>query len=382
MKKFTFLFFAIITLAGMLAISGCKKKATYKVTFDANGGTGEMSEQIFTEGEARALISNTFSYRGYTFDCWNTVPDGSGTSYDDQQSITVSSDMILYAQWKKIITFVTVTFDANGGSGEMASQRYVVGTAQALKPNEFTKENCHFAQWSTSADGRGTVYYDTQEITVSSNITLYAQWRVTTGEANGHIWVDLGLSSGTLWAAYNVGATSPEDYGTYFAWGETTPKEIYDWSTYLYCDGGYDKLTKYCTEARFGLDGFTDNLTSLEPTDDAATANWGEGWRMPTNNEMRKLCTQCEHKWTTVNGVSGMEFKGRNGNSIFIPAAGIRNESVLELAGSDGLYWSKQLDTFSPSSWYFFVYSDNCSVEEGTYRYAGLPVRAVYSPHK
>lgn len=176
MKRTLFFMVAIFSLAGMIAISGCKKKETYTVTFDANGGIGEMAEQIFTEVEPHALAGYLFSYQGHTFKCWNTMKNGTGTSYDDRQRITVTSDMTLYAQWKKIVTFVTVTFDANGGTGEMQPQRYIVGSPQALRPNTFTNPNTPFVNWNTAADGSGTRYGNMQEITVSGNITLYAQW--------------------------------------------------------------------------------------------------------------------------------------------------------------------------------------------------------------
>ena len=99
MNKFYLMIFAVITLAGMIAISGCNKKETYIVTFNANGGTGTMTAQIFTEGEAQALTRNAFTYDAYTFTGWNTVQGGSGASYTDGQTITATADMTLYAQW-------------------------------------------------------------------------------------------------------------------------------------------------------------------------------------------------------------------------------------------------------------------------------------------
>ena len=97
--------------------------------------------------------------------------------------------------------------------------------------------------------------------------------------AETHEWVDLGLPSGTLWATCNVGANSPEEYGDYFAWGETTTKSSYSWSTYKYCKGSSSTMTKYCTSSYYGT---VDNKTELEPSDDAATANWGSEWQMPS----------------------------------------------------------------------------------------------------
>ena len=105
------------------------------------------------------------------------------------------------------------------------------------------------------------------------------------GTYKGHDYVDLGLRSGTLWATCNVGADIPEAYGDHFAWGETQPKAAYNDSNYIYSQGGYNQFTKYCTKPEFGFNGFTDNLKTLQPSDDAATVNWGEGWRTPTIDE-------------------------------------------------------------------------------------------------
>ena len=288
MKKFYLMIFAVVTLAGMLAISGCKKKETYTVTFNANGGTGTMATQTFTEGEAQALTRNAFTYDGYTFTGWNTVQGGSGASYTDGQTITATADMTLYAQW-----------------------------------------------------------------TLNNPL-------------NGHEWVDLGLPSGTRWATCNVGASAPSAYGDYYAWGETTPKETYNWDTYRYYDGS--NLTKYTG---------SDNLTTLEASDDAATANWGSGWRMPTQTEMQELIDNCTVTWTTQNGVNGRLFTGSNGNSIFLPAAGYRNGSELIGAGPGGFSWSSSLySDYTDDPWGLYFYSGNYGMND-YYRLYGFTVRAV-----
>ena len=165
-------------------------------------------------------------------------------------------------------------------------------------------------------------------------------------------WVDLGLPSGLLWATRNVGADSPEDYGDYFAWGETSPKSVYSWSNYRYCNGAYNQLTKYCSNSSFGYNGFTDNLTILQPGDDAATANYGG--RTPTYEEWQELLNNTTSQWTTQNGVNGRLFTGSNGNSLFLPAAGFRWHSSLSNDGSYSYYWSSSLDTDGPYyAWYF-----------------------------
>ncbi len=159
---------------------------------------------------------------------------------------------------------------------------------------------------------------------------------------HGHEYVDLGLPSGTLWATCNVGASSPEDYGDYFAWGETEPKDNYDWSTYKWCDGSESTLTKYCNISSFGM---VDNKTDLLPEDDAAYVNWGPEWRMPTEEQQDELHRRCNWTWTMQNGVDGRLVTGPNGNSIFLPAAGSYWDSTFHEVGS-GIYWSRTLNTF------------------------------------
>ena len=161
-------------------------------------------------------------------------------------------------------------------------------------------------------------------------------------------YVDLGLS--VKWATCNVGASSPEETGCYFAWGETTPKTTYTWRTYKWCYGSYKTLTKYCTESDFGT---IDNKTVLDLLDDAAV-NMGFLWRMPTKAEQDELREKCTWKWSTLNGVEGYYVKGPNGNAIFLPAAGYREGSDLYDAGSRGFYWSSSLCTTGYSN---FAYS-------------------------
>ena len=194
-----------------------------------------------------------------------------------------------------------------------------------------------------------------------------------------HAYVDLDLPSGTLWATCNLGANAPEECGDYFAWGETEPKEVYDWSTYKY--GGMVNdlfaMNKYCTNSFCGLNGFVDNLTVLETADDAATANWGADWRMPTKEEWKELFLMTTCVWTTQNGVDGRLLTGTNGNSIFLPATGFRIDDELIGPGL-GIYWSSSLHTdFNERGWSFHFEGENCHVC-GTYeRNRGQVIRAV-----
>ena len=190
-------------------------------------------------------------------------------------------------------------------------------------------------------------------------------------------WVDLGLPSGLLWASCNVGETRPEDYGDYYAWGETAVKDVYDWQTYIHCNGAPSRLTKYCNQAALGFDEYTDDLTILQTVDDAASVNIGGGARIPSSSEWRELMAGTISVWTTVNNVYGRKIIGDNGNAIFLPAAGGYWGSALCGDGKYGYYWADGIDLDNPRyAWYFcFDYSltDNGSIG----RDHGFPVRAV-----
>ena len=197
-----------------------------------------------------------------------------------------------------------------------------------------------------------------------------------------HEWVDLGLPSGTLWATCNVGAKSPEEYGDYFAWGETEPKSEYNWSTYKYCMGEYNTMTKYCHQIDYGYNGFTDNLTELEPADDAATANWGIGWQMPSLAQLQELVNKdyTKTEWMTLDGVNGKKITSNvNGKSIFLPAAGMRYDTKLDYTGSFGDYWSRSLTTYDSSYANGMTFNSSSIIywEDHLSRYRGKCVRPV-----
>ena len=189
-------------------------------------------------------------------------------------------------------------------------------------------------------------------------------------ESEEHEYVDLGLPSGTLWATCNIGANSPEEYGDYLAWGETTTKSDYNWSTYFDTDNG-SSFKKYNSNG---------GLTELQPTDDAATANWGSDWQMPSLAQIQELCSSnTTTEWTQVNGVNGRKITSKsNGNSIFLPAAGYRIATGLDGAGSYGYYWSRLLSASYPSnagSLYFGSGSINWSNYNRSYGRSVRPVR-------
>ena len=189
---------------------------------------------------------------------------------------------------------------------------------------------------------------------------------------NGHEYVDLGLS--VKWATCNVGANSPEEYGGYYAWGETEEKEDYDWSTYKWCKGSSYTMTKYCRDRYYGT---VDNKTVLDPEDDVAHVKWGGSWRMPTIAELDELRDSCTWTWTTQNGVNGYTVTGANGNSIFLPAAGYRYGSYLYYSGGyQSIYWSSSLHESLSDDAYNLNFSGNYDWNYCN-RYYGLSVRPV-----
>lgn len=197
-----------------------------------------------------------------------------------------------------------------------------------------------------------------------------------------HEYVDLGLTSGTLWATTNVGAVSPENYGSFFAWGETQTKEVYSGFNYKFGKGDeyeVDSLFKYNTLLKYGN---VDSLMNLLPEDDIATIEWGKDWRTPTISEWAELYEQCSWIWSEFNGMCGYKVVGKNNNWIFLPIGGNRNQDYIE-SEMYGCYWSATICNEAPrfahymlfySKYVFDFYYDN--------RYLGMPIRPVISKIK
>ncbi len=179
-------------------------------------------------------------------------------------------------------------------------------------------------------------------------------------EINGQEYVDLGLPSGLKWATCNIGASSPEEYGNYYAWGEVVPKD------------------EYTSENSVTYGEFFRDISGNARLD-AARANWGGTWRMPTATEIDELVNNCTWTWTAINSINGYKVTGPNGNSIFFPAAGYRGESSLYSAGSRGYYWSST--SFEDDSRYrlsYLLYFNSSShSRDYSIRYDGRSVRPV-----
>ena len=204
------------------------KIQTFTVVFDKNGGTGTMANQIFTYNQAQTLTANTFTRTGYTFNGWNTKFDGSGNSYTDKQSITLTAaGLTLYAQWKA--NTYTVAFNANGGTGTMSNQSFTYGQSQSLTANAFTRTNYAFKNWNTKADGSGTAYTDKQSVsnlttTNGETVTLYAQWTkvyTVTFYSNGSVYetlTDLESGATVVFPTTDITSCDTENYPHFIGW--------------------------------------------------------------------------------------------------------------------------------------------------------------------
>ncbi len=191
--------------------------------------------------------------------------------------------------------------------------------------------------------------------------------------------VDMGTvvyGKNIKWASFNIGASSPEEYGLHYAWGETEPKSNYSWSTYKWCNGSYNTLTKYNTNSSYGN---VDNKTVLDAADDVASVKLGGKWRIPTDAEWTELREQCAWTWTTNyngTGVKGRIVTAPNGKSIFLPAAGGRGGTGLFGAGFEGYYWSSSYTDSPYDAWSVYFASGVVGRDFG-YRCGGISVRPV-----
>ena len=248
-----------------------------------------------------------------------------------------------------------------------------------------TKVTFPFDDYYISADGEiipllGTGWDSLYGFTSVPENKILMKRRTDIGtNANGKDYIDFGLTSGTLWATMNVGATSETDYGSYFQWGDTVDKRdaVCNWSTYKYCNGSNRTLTKYCTRSSYGT---VDNKLTLDLEDDAARANMKGDWRMPSAALMEELVFETNNMSATINGVKGWKFTSKTDESkyIFIPASGYRPGSSFLGRNYYIRLWCSSLDTLSnEGAGQLGFDSDSIDVTTGGSRSDGEVVRGV-----
>ena len=187
---------------------------SYSLSFEPNGGSGSMGSMTVTEGQSTRLPNNSFTREGYYFTGWNTRADGSGTSYSNGATVTPGGDLELYAQWKA--ESYTLSFEPNGGSGEMAAETVTYGVATRLPENAFTREKYSFTGWNTKADGSGKSYGDRETVSFTEDTVLYAQWELVPSYVvlipdGDDIAIDPVTRIGTAQIGIEAGSVIPED---------------------------------------------------------------------------------------------------------------------------------------------------------------------------
>lgn len=344
-----------------------KFEKTFMVSVQS-AGNGSVAIKDIQDKTLELLIGSEITVTAtpdanYYFLGWFVGDAEFPVSTDVVYTFTVNEGVALVAKFNKW-PLVSISSGGNGtvsfeNSSELSqyvqpgSELTVVATPDA---------DCDFLGWFVGNSEEPVSTDATYTFTVEENVTLIAKFKTYLGEA-----IDLGLS--VKWAAYNVGANSPEDYGGYYAWGETEEKSNYSWSKYKWCNGSSSTMTKYC--------GTVDNKTVLDPEDDVAHVKWGGNWRMPTIEEQRELLNKCSWEWTSLNGVYGYRVTGPNGNSIFLPAAGYRSGTVVLGRGDSGSYWSGSLySDYGNDACYLYFDDDNYG-RSGNNRYRGQSVRPV-----
>ena len=429
MKK-TLKRFALLSVAMLLAFAGCEDDFGPEHTKPADGGAlATVSTNNVTDITATSAVcggnvtsdgGNAVTARGI---CWSTsqkpttednatysgtgigsftanitgleagttyyvrayAVNSQGTAYGTQKTFTTTttgggSSEELPTVTTSSVTSITANSAICGGnvSSDGGSTVTARGVCWSTSQNPTTNDNTTYngsdtGSFTSNISGlmAGTIYY-VRAYAVNSQGTAYGTQKTftttttsggggggaTTGTINGHEWVDLGLPSGTKWATCNIGANAPEGYGNYYAWGETTTKSSY-------------------TEENCRTYGVSMNDISGNANYDAARANWGSTWRMPTKAEMKELRDNCTWTWTTQNGVNGYKVTGSNGNSIFLPAAGYCFRSSRYHVGEHGYYWSSAPDESRTGYAYDLgFYSGYLSVYWSN-RLDGLTVRPV-----
>ena len=313
-----------------VAISGLDKDKKYKVHPTINVFNYPVLASPYVTVMPCPVKITDFHQTGSQYKKDGFAHDGVTYDYRFDVSVTVTLE-----DDKNVHDWGYVYRDPNGRETEISLSRFgksYTDTRYAYFRNQASSTVCLFG-YVKYVDSDETVYGEPKDYDVSHSLTYCP-------DGNHPHMIDLGLPSGTKWACCNVGATTPEGYGGYYAWGETEEKDYYTWGTYIHCNGSYDT----CHDLGSDIAG-----TGY----DVAHVRWGGSWVMPSLDQIKELLNKCSTQWTTKNGVNGRTFTGPSGGTIFLPAAGYRWDDYLSSAGSGGLYWSStQNPSYSSRAYY------------------------------
>ena len=367
--------------------------STERSAVDNRQGTFGLANHVegntYTVGLSSLLSNTIYYYRAY-------MVSGGNTYYGSVSSFTTTRDELVTTGDATDITYKSATIASRFKTGTITSfeslgieysdskETLESGRGRAATTSEVTNSNV-FTVSLALLDKETTYYYRAY---VKTYHTIY--YGVTKSfttlkhdvDYNGHEYVDLGLPSHTLWATMNVGASKPEDYGDYYAWGETTTKTTYTEDNYKWKGLSTDELVARGVVREDNLY----NQYTLTPSYDVATVKWGNAWRMPTGEEISELLKYTTIKATAQNGVEGYLLTSTvNKKSIFLPAGGEWNQNGI--IRGDLHYaqcWSSELNKYHDEyalliSIYTYTYRMYSSLSTGGYRYVGCPVRPVVS---
>ena len=355
------------TLAVNLAWSTVEDATGYEVWRSASP-TSASADRIATVEDATEY-GDTSATAGTVYFYWIKAV----TEFD-------TSDFGDYVFGYRARVTVNVTFDGNGGTPSSSSMSYIAGNAYGTLPTA-TREGYVFAGWFTATSGGVQM---TETSIISETVTvLYAHW--TSNTPGGHEKVQL-WEGGPYWATTNVGADNPEDYGYYFWWGDTVG---YKWenSTWVASNGSLSNFS-FCETNTPTYNKSMDTLQSegwitadnvLTPEHDAAHVQWGDGWRIPTYQELNDLGYNCDWIWTTMNGVEGFVVRGRGdyvSASIFLPASGNGYRTSLRDVGTHGYVWTS-VPTSDNVALSLFYFSSGYSMCSSYLRFSGQSIRPV-----
>ena len=360
---------ASVTERGV-CISTVSNPTISNIKITAGSGTGS-----FTCNLTGLQANTTYYVRAYAV-------NSKGTAYGEEVTFTTLVPIVLPTLTTSSVTQITETSAVAGGHVTSDGNASVTDRGVVYSTNQhpttadnkvsngsgmgsFTcnltnlQPNTKYYVRAYAVNSQGTAYGEEVSFTTEKEVVAIPEY------------VDLGLS--VKWASFNVGATKPEEYGDYFAWGEVEPKSEYSWSTYKWCNGYETALIKYNTDEWYGT---VDNKIIIESEDDAATKNWGNDWRLPNKYEIDELRDKCTWSWINRNGTYGYQVTGPNGKSIFLPATRYMDGVEQSGVSTYGSYWSSTLYT-SITAWHLGFYSDYGNTYADK-RYTGRAVRPVY----
>ena len=374
----------VVKISGHLILYAQWAPATgnFTVTFNPNGATaGEMKPQTFEAGEPQALSPNAFYFENYWFSGWNTSPNGKGKNFENEQIISITADITLYAQWEPTCNTYFVMFDANGGEGVMEPQEIKECAYYKLNPNTFTNGDYLFKGWSVRADGTGYSFKDEASIRISANIILYAQWvnpdgggepcpgAPTVNDIDGNTYKTVQIGS-QCWIRENLKTTK---YNT----GANIPIIIDDDWFYVTTGAMCYYNNDEANSAKFGAlyNGYAVATNNLCP----------DGWRVPSNEEWTTLANElggannAGYKMKTVfdwEDYYGYDGGGSNESGFSALPAGYKQYGFGSL-GSATYFWSSKIESYDYQLVRYLYYSSNSLHNDYYNQVYGLSVRCL-----